>query len=120
MARTAIPLTESAKWGAGTGDITWTAGDAANDMQFANTGNEVLLVKNGSGGGIAVSIPRVANYRTTEVTTASGDTVGAAKEQAFGPFDPSVFNQSGGVVHIDLTTDTSLEFAVVSLPRRTV
>jgi hypothetical protein len=120
MARTAIPLTASASWGGGTGDITYTAGDAANDHQFANNGRELLLVKNGSGGGIAISIPRVANYRTTEVTTASGATVGATKEQVFGPFDPAVFNQSGGVVHVDITTDTSLEFAVISLPKPTV
>jgi len=111
MARTAITVQAMAAHGGGKDDIAWTAADATNDHEFLNTGRELVLMKNDSAGALTATLVSVADEygRTGDKTI----TTGASDISIFGPFPPSKFNQAGGLMHIDLTDDTSLSFAVV-------
>ena len=113
MARTAIPVQTTNPYGGKIEDISYTAGDATNDHEFAHPGGDVLvLIKNGSGGSIDTTLVGVASAKTfnraTDVTISTG-----AGEESVVVVPSSGFDQGSGVVHLDLTTDTSMEFAVV-------
>ncbi len=113
MARTAIAVQSIAAYGGELEDITWTAGDAANDHEFVHPGGTVIvLFKNGHTAPIDAVIKGVASPRTfnraTDVTVSTTN----AEESAFACPDKG-FDQGSGVVHIDLTTDTNFEIAVI-------
>lgn len=94
-------------------DVAWTAGVAANDMQFANNGNTILLVKNaGTSGTQTVTVVSVADEygRTGDLSIA----VGQGKYAFVGPLLPGIFNQSDGNVYLNFTTEDNLSFAAVS------
>ena len=120
MARTSVTVQTTPRFGASLDDVTFTAGDAANDHEFVNDGNTLLLMKNTDASGKTATIPIVQNSRSlnksglTQTLTASG---GGSEICIAGPFDPDIFNQTGGVVHVDLTDDTGVSFAAVKLQR---
>lgn len=97
--------------GGGIDDITWTAGDATNDHQFVNTGREILLHRNGDASPHPCTVVSISDPygRSGDITL----TTGADDISCAGPFNPVLFSQAGGVVHVDLADDTSIEFAVV-------
>lgn len=114
MARDTLAPQSIGSRGSAKEDITFTAFVAANDMQFANTGRELLLVKNDGTSGaqsVAVLTPTDPWGRTRPATTTI-DT-GQDDVSIAGPFDPAVFNQSDGNIYIDGATEDSLSLAVV-------
>lgn len=109
MARTAI--TEQVVLNSGL-NPTYGAGDAVNHHQFVNDGRQILHVKNGGGSPINVTIStnaKVAGITVPSVVIA----VTNAQDRFIGPFDPGVFNQSGGLVYADLSAATSVTLAVL-------
>lgn len=111
MARTSITVEEVLSHA--TEELTYTSGDATNDMQFVNTGREVLIVKGATTPTGTVTVKSVQDYnrRTGDLTQA----VSASKEYWMGPFPPTLFNQSDGVVHVDLDDDTDISMTVVRM-----
>jgi hypothetical protein len=93
--------------------ITYTAGDAVNNHEFVATGTEILLVRNGSGGAILVTV------KSQPLNNRSGDqvlSVAAGAEAVFGPF-PTTGWATGGKINVDIASATSLTLAVIRLPR---
>lgn len=115
MARTSIPVQEVPLHGAALDDISWTAADATNDHDFANTGREILLMKNGDASQHTASVISVADQHGR---TGDQDLAPAAGEiSAAGPFEPSVWNSELGKAYVDVGVgeDTSVTFAVLRL-----
>jgi len=115
MARTVIPIQTLPAHGGVDNAVTRTAGDATNDMYFLNTGRELLIMVSTSAGAKAATVVSVADQfgRTGDTSMApDGEDVIAIA----GPFKPTIWNQAGGLVHVDLTDDTDTEFAVVRMP----
>ncbi len=113
MARTAIAVQVIPK-NTELDDITFSAGDAANNHYWLNSGKEILLMKS-TNGSLAAVVDSVADEhgRTGDVTL----TPGAGEISAAGPFNPAVWNQRGasdlGRVHMDIADATNVTFAVV-------
>jgi len=107
MARTAIAITAvGTRPNLYTAAITLTNGDASNHHSFVNDGRTRLRVRNSSGGATTVTVSSVAD----SVTGRLGDiavSVADGAEREFGPFPPSLFNQSTGVVNVDLSAGGS-------------
>ncbi len=96
--------------------VSTTAGDAANNHSFVNDGKTLLYMANGEAALKTATIVSVADpYGRT------GDLTMAVVFNDFaiaGPFIPTVFNQAGGLVNVDLDVDTSVTFAAVSFDTR--
>ncbi len=95
---------------------TFTAADAANDHKFVNDGRKVLLVNNESASPITITIPGNTNSQTFQQDPGLAIAVAANTIHAIGPFAPNVYNQTGSVVHVMISDDTTLSFAVLSVP----
>lgn len=111
MARVSLTVQDIPANGGTLDDITFTAADATNDHSFENDGRCLVLVKNDDASSHTVDVISVADEhgRTGDRTI----TAGAGDICISGPFLPANWNQSGGVVHLDLTDDTSMSLAVV-------
>lgn len=110
MARTAIAVQQVQKNKSGA--LTFAAADQANGMSFPNDGNTTLRVKNAGGSPITVTVASVAcsHGRTSDIVQVVAATTG---DVLIGPLEPSLFNQSGGVVFVDFTSATSVTVAAV-------
>jgi hypothetical protein len=115
MARTSLTANTAAAYAGGVLDIAAAAVDQPNGNSFANTGLEKVIVVNGSGGSLTVTVAIPANQRSLNgLATTKTYTVASAKTAILGPFDPSIFNQTTGVVNIDWSTGTSVTCSVVN------
>jgi len=104
----ALPLVADAA------DFTFTGpGVAADGISFLNVGREILLARNIHATNAAtVTISSVAYLgRTGDITAYS---LAAGDFAAFGPFDPTGWNQSGGLVYA-VGSATDIKFAVLKL-----
>ena len=90
--------------------VTWTAADATG-MSFANTGREILLVKNLHISTLAIVCTGVADEddRTGDLTVSTE----ASEHSVTGHFLPRLFNDASGIVNMTIATDTALWVAVV-------
>ncbi len=94
-------------------DLTLTAGDSANNHSAVNSGREVLIMENTDASPHTATIVSVAcsHARTGNILLATAATaIGIA-----GPFPPSLFNQTGSLVNIDLDVSTGVSFAWVAI-----
>ncbi len=115
-ARTDIPLTRLPRNGGGVDNIAFTAGDAANGMQFDNDGKVILLVLNADNAQHTVTVESVkdrtgrVDNKLVTIAAAAGALSGAS---SYGPFKPGLFNQAGGTkVFLDLSS-ANLKLAAV-------
>ena len=116
MARTALTVQEIGANGGELEDIAFTAGDAANDHEFVNTGKELVIVNLVAGVAGALTVTPIAPADPYGRSVSAGDrdiTTAAGEISIAGPFDPTVFNSSGNLMYLDLTDATNLTFAVV-------
>ena len=97
--------------------ISYSPADVAGDT-FVNDGNTRLLVKNGGGGSLDVTI--TAQKTTTSLSgygilTKQNQvlSVGAGAEAVIGPFPSTAFNNASGSVAVTYSGVTSLEVAAV-------
>lgn len=111
MAR--VPIVVSQAPGAGSGAVTWTPADIADDHTLVNDGETVLVVRNPDAvEAVTVTIVSVpcSHGRTGDVVQA----VAVETTRVFGPFPKELFNQPSGVVHVDLAgTATGVQLAGV-------
>lgn len=111
MARTALTITDISQ-NSELNPIAYDSGDSANNNEFENDGNTVLVFKNDTGASRTVTIYSVPDEagRTGDisVTVANGD------EMFIPPLQRNWWNQSGGVVHVDV--DGAIKIAALRLP----
>ena len=91
--------------------LSYTTADAANGHAFVNTGRVLLLVKNGGGGAVQVTIVSTPDARGR--TGNEVRSVSAGADALFGPFPRLGWNQSDETVHVDLDVDTAVELAAL-------
>lgn len=96
MTRTSIPVTPVVRAGSEI-DASDIQADAETDHKFANNGRTFLLLRCVSGGPVTITIAA-----PDEATPDLDVTVSTAASRIVGPFDRRVYNQLGGVVHVDL------------------
>lgn len=95
-------------------DVVFSAGDAANNHEWVNTGREELWMKSTNGSLPAVVASVVDEHgRLGDITL----TPAAGKESVAGPFNKAIFNQRGsgalGLVFMGIADATNVTFAVV-------
>jgi hypothetical protein len=90
----------------------------ADGSKFANTGNEFIMVENGGGGDITVTVV------TQDACSLGGTTVhniakivSAGAGASFGPFPKANYNDTAGDAHITFSGVTSVTVAVFKLDR---
>lgn len=96
-------------------DITWAAASGGGD-KFVNTGKELLLVKNGSGGSINVTI---ATPNTVDGLTIADKVIAVAdgKTAVLGPWPPATYSNASDSKKAAVTYSgtSSVEVAVVKI-----
>ncbi len=115
MARTALTVSVAAAYGGGVLDIAPATVTHPDGNYFVNTGREKLIIVNGSGSPLTVTIAIPASYRSLQgLVTSKTYTIATTKTAVLGPFEPGLFNQTTGVVNIDYSSGTSVTAAVIS------
>lgn len=111
MARTSIPVTDQPN--EGSTEISYTSGDATNNMKFTNTGTVILLVSVGTTQ-TQITIQAVDDMAGRSVNETKTVT---SSEVIFGPFTQSWWNQQDGTdeVYVDLDQDTDVNVAALRL-----
>jgi len=85
----------------------------ASGVAFANEGRTFMHIKNLTGDTtLTIITPNTVDGLAIDDRTVS---VGADEEHFIGPFQPGVYNQSTDVVHVDISTATSVSVAVMRL-----
>lgn len=100
----------------GDATITYSAVDGANGNAIVNNGKLVLLIKNGSGAGITVTVVSVADEHGR--TGDNSVPIAAGAEACVGLMDPALWNQRSGdvgEVHVTFSSGTSVTMAALSL-----
>lgn len=106
MARTSITVT-SMTTASPTNPLSFDTGDSTNDMQFTNDGKTWLLIDNQSGSSatvtlIAAGTDEDVTFSDLSLTISNGDFV------AIPPMAISKYNQSDGVVHVDMDQNVNI------------
>lgn len=112
----ALLTTLTAKRSANGVSLAGVAAGAAGDT-FINNGQEVLVVTNGSGAPITVTIETEAALDGLSVTDLTA-TVAAGATQLIGPFPTAIYNDTlapGGSVSVSYSSETSVTVAVVKV-----
>lgn len=94
---------------------SYSAG-SADGHQFANDGKTFVQVKNTGAGACTVTIQaptKVGGLSLTAPTVVVPITSG---DKQIGPFDPTLFNQVGGLVYVDLSATSGVTLGAFRLP----
>lgn len=112
MARTLIAVQDSVITGL---EATYTAA-IADGHYFANTGKEVIHVKNGDAADKTITIQTPATVEGLAIAE-NAVVVTAGEERFIGPFKTSVFNQQSDRpnVYIDYSATTSVTLAIIRI-----
>jgi len=87
----------------------------ASGVAFANEGRTFMHVKNAQAA--ATTTLTIVTPNTVDGLAIADRTVQivAATEEFIGPFQPGVYNQSTDVVHVDISTATSVSIAAIRI-----
>lgn len=95
-------------------DVTYSAANADGE-QFLNDGKTLLLVQNGSGSPLVVTVQTAQTVEGNAIADPTF-TVAAGDDAILGPFTPSLFNQvADGKVYSDTDAQTSITVAAVRM-----
>jgi hypothetical protein len=94
--------------------VTLPASSAVTQQSFDNSGQELIVIKNGGAGPITVTIdiPFVVDGQAVEDRTV---TIAAGATKVIGPFNRATYNQTDGTVHLDLSDTASVTIGVVQM-----
>ncbi len=96
---------------------TFVAAAGGGDT-FVNDGRIMLYVKNGDASPITVTITTPTTLRGGIAVEDPPTTVPATSEEIIGPFDPTLFNATGGTgVAVAYSAVTSVTVAVIRLQK---
>lgn len=85
---------------------------AASDV-FANDGDTVVLVSNGSGGNITITATAAGTPGGLALSDVVTGNIATGTIGQMGPFDPTLFNNSSGNVTITCSSTSSVTIAVL-------
>lgn len=94
---------------------TYSAATLTDGNMFKNSGKEIVVVKNGGGGSINVTIPTPAQVKGLDIED-KVVAVPAGEERILGRFEPGYYNQSGadaGMCYIQYSGVTSVTVGVL-------
>lgn len=97
-------------------DLAGVAANVGGDT-FVNSGQEVLVIKNGSGAGITLTVVTPATVDGLAVADLTAS-IGAGATRMIGPFPPGTYNDTlanGGIVSLTYSAVTSVAVAVVKV-----
>lgn len=97
-------------------DLAGVAAAAGGDT-FVNTGAEILIIKNGGGAPITLTVATPATLDGLAVTDLTA-TIGAGATRSVGPFPPGWYNDTGvagGSVALSYSAVTSVTVAVLKV-----
>lgn len=83
---------------------------------FKNDGNVIIEVKNASASPVTVTIQTPAKVGGVDLAEIVVTVPATNGDKVIGPFDPSLFNQAGGMVYLDTSAQASVTIAVLRLP----
>lgn len=95
-------------------DLAGTAADVAGDT-WANSGQEFVVIKNGSGAGITVTL----NIRPTAIDGTLGTVtdptvaIAAGATRIIGPFPPGLYNDAQGLAQVLYSAVTTVTMTVI-------
>ena len=114
MPRTNIPIQIKPANGGEIDVVAFTAADQANGMEFVNDGRTTLMVLNGDASPHTATIASIkcSHGRLGDATIV----VTAGDQGDGGPYPTDLFQQSGGLVHVDFDADTSVTVACIRQP----
>lgn len=95
-------------------DLTMSAATASTGDTFANSGREMVLIVNGSGSPINVTIPTPATVDGDLPVADKVIAVGAGKHALLGPFARSTYNDGDGLVKFTCSSVTTVTVAVIA------
>ena len=117
-----LTVATAAEAGVATADASATSINCSSGGdEFVNTGEELVIINNGSGGALTVTFAKTSDTDIIDpvvgkVTKANVATaVGAGKTVAFGPFPIGGFNDANSKVQITYSGVTSLTIDVVKI-----
>lgn len=92
--------------------LTFQAADGTNNNAVTMSGRDLLVVRNTTGGGLALTIQTLADPygRTGNIT----ETIAAGVQKVYGPFGQTGFQQADGKLYVDAAA--GLDLAVIRLP----
>ncbi len=97
-------------------DLAGVAAAGGGDV-FPNTGKEIVVIKNGGGSGITLTVETKATLDGLAVTDLTA-TIAAGETRAVGPFPPSIYSvggAAGGNAALSYSGVTSVTVAVVAV-----
>ena len=86
---------------------------SANNNTFANDGHTIIEVKNTSGSPINVTIETPGTVDGNAVADLVVAVPATSGDKIIGPFPPSIYNQTGGVIYLDWSATTNVTVAVI-------
>lgn len=90
------------------------ASAASGGDEFANTGTEIVHVKNGSGGSVTVTVATTQEVEGLAVADVSV-AIPAGEDRFIGPFRQKTFNASDDNVDVTYSSETSVTLAVIKV-----
>ncbi len=113
MARTAITRTTIPHTIVRNAAVTEADADDSNGNKFDNTeGKALLMVRNITGGSATITIASVADPNTGRTADIS-QSVAGGETRVFGPFEPSLYNQSDNTINVNSTVGTGVKVSVL-------
>lgn len=110
MPATSLTKVTASKYGVGVADMGFESADAGNNNDFANTGKERVVIKNGSGGPLTVTIPNAPGIGDDTYTKTPNGPIADGDQGYYGPFPTKHY---GDTVELAYSTGTSVEVAVI-------
>ena len=92
-------------------DFSFAAAAAGGDT-FANTGKEMVLITNGSGSGITLTIATTITVDGEDVADKE-ITIGAGETHLLGPWPANLYSDGDGLVSLAYSLETSITVAVI-------
>lgn len=80
----------------------------------ANTGEQFVHVKNGSGVSVTVTVQTPATVQGIDIDEVEV-AIAAGEERMIGPWPPAVYNQAGGLVYVDYSAVTTVTVGAFKL-----
>ena len=84
---------------------------AAGGDQFVNTGSELLVIENGSGAQMTLTVTTTKQIDGEAVADKTVD-IPAGERHLIGPFPPAIYNDNDNKVSLAYSSETSVTVAV--------
>ena len=95
------------------GGVVLTFSAVAASDTIENDGKTIVIYNNGSGGNLTVDVTVAGTPNGLSMDNVTSATISNGEMGAIGPFDPTLVNNSSGLVTLTPSTTTSVTVAVV-------